>query len=140
VKQEEKAIELKLPFDPETVENIHSYLGAIIELIHQEDELQALDVDGEFYLEYGAKDRLHILYFGVCDLAIMMTPEAGGWRSSRVYLAHTDDIQEALSSKYAMTRLFSYSNPHASEPETADFKWAEEVGVFSEAHLTKSAH
>lgn len=140
MKPDAKTIELKLPFDPTTVENIQSYLAAMIELIHQEDEMRSFDVDGTFAMEYGSVDRLHILYFGACDLAIMMTPDTGTWRACRVYLAHIEGAADTLANKFAMKKLFSYKNPHRSYPQSEDFKWAEETGVFVDAPLTKLTH
>lgn len=140
MEQKERVIRLKLPFNLEDVNHPESYLDAMTECIQEADEMSAFNVDSRFYLEYGEIDSVHILYFGICDLGIMMTPELGKWRAQRVYLSHMDGIEKIYTEKQAMKKLFSYSNPHIGEKNDGECSWSPEVGVFVDAPLTNLAH
>ena len=122
----------RIPFKPNEIQYREKYILAVARIVADEESLEMLR-DGKFiFLEFGGPSSVHILYFGLCDLSILMTPESDGWSAQQVYV----DRGENMWMGEGMEFLFQYLNPLANDPPVIDngqvlVTWGEYAKVYA---------
>lgn len=128
-----RRIAVEMPFDLRSVKAPGDYVKALLEVVEEEGEMDTFDLGGQFYLNFGQKDGVHILYYGTCDLSILMEPTGDGWSGKCVYEARYVGARELLESQ-GMRLLFKFDNDlYRSDFESDDIEWTEYVLVFEKA-------
>ena len=119
-----------MPFDIGKVRFPEKYISGLLEVIKNEDELRSFEIDQALYLEFGNYSGIHIIYFGICDLYILMEPEKDNWNSSKVYVARMAGERERFDED-GFKFLFRTANSCYGEPNDIDIEWSEYAYVYS---------
>lgn len=86
------------------------YLKNILKIMGDAGDLDYLEIDGNFSLEFCDKNTTHILYHGYTDTAILFEPESNGWTVTRVYLDRITSDQDSNIAFKNMEFLFKIPN------------------------------
>ncbi len=123
-------VNLKMPFNFKKVRLREKYLVALLAVIEEEFELDNSQINEEFYLEFGDHSGIHILYFSIGDLYILMEPENDNWKSSKAYVARMVGDKERFEEN-GFKFLFRIANSCYGEPNDIDLEWSEYAYVYS---------
>lgn len=78
---------LQLPFDIKGVKHSDKYVNAFNLATTGRVDDYSVSLDNEVILEFGSEKAVHILYYGICDLSILMQPNNDGWTATEVYIS-----------------------------------------------------